>query len=193
MKKIILSIVAIGALVVLPMNVKAQENANTNTTSHVRILSPISITNNTTLEFGVVARNAGAVGTLYVLGTSATVLEAYSGVVPLTTGQYATGVSAAKFTVEGNGGSTYSIVVNGGEHSDIEVGSESGITLDLIGATTEEGVPVSGTISGTLLNTPGENADGTDVFYIGGILSIGTAAVAGDFTSANIPVTVAYN
>lgn len=64
MKKVFLSIVAIAALVVLPMSVIAQDNAGKKTstaTGHATIITPITLVGGTqNLEFGNIISNATA-------------------------------------------------------------------------------------------------------------------------------------
>ena len=189
MKKIILSFMAVLVSIALPTSVKAADinTSSSSTTAHVKILSPISINNNVVMDFGVVARTASTAGTITLPGvTGNPTLSCTNGIIPVSTSQ----ATAAKFTVSGNGGSAYKIVY--GATTSIPLGSgDNALKLDLSGPTGTSDLPSSGTIPGNFSASP--FTIGTDVFYVGGILTIPSAAAYGDYTSSAINVTVAYD
>jgi len=95
---VMLAILAIAGLA------EAQNSANANGQANATVWCPISIKNNTNLEFGAITNSAtGGSVTVAPNGTTT-----YTGVVA-TTGSHAAGTHAANFTVGGQSQFTYSI------------------------------------------------------------------------------------
>jgi hypothetical protein len=188
MKKIILSIVAVAALVALPMGVKAQTtvvgtttvtSADVNVGAH--IIQPLSITTDgTKLNFGTIAASASG-GTVVL--DPATAAATPTGVTLVTAGTYYDQPTVPKFTVNGEGNYGYTItsipstLTLKGQASSSNVMTVSAFTTSL----------GSGTAA-----TAGTLASGKQSFTVGATLTVGTAQVSDNY-SATFPITVAYN
>ncbi|MBC7743885.1 MAG: DUF4402 domain-containing protein [Flavobacterium sp.] len=168
MKKVILlAFLTIGFFV----NSYAQSSASATATA--TIITPISLTKNLDMNFGNLALNPTSPGGDVTLPASATPTRtADPGVtLPAVTGT----VQAAKFTVTGEGASVYTITL-----------------------------PASITLTGTGTNmiivpncsesdlTAGTLTAGSQVFYVGGVLTVAAVQTAGVY-SGTFNVSVNYN
>jgi spore coat protein U-like protein len=155
----------------------AQSSATGTANATATVIRPITLASAGDLVFGnVVASVAG--GTL--------LLTAASPAVPTATGITQPGtqttVAAAVFNVGGEGAFTYSILPIAGVS--ISDGALHTMTVDTFTTSAVSGV--LGTLSGTA------GGSGTQSFYVGGTLHVGSNQVAGNYTGT-FSVTVAYN
>jgi len=170
MKKVILTVVAIAAFV---LTASAQDNVANKTVgvpSRARIITPITLANSQALDFGVIARGTTD-ATVVVSATASITANIASGDAVVLSSATQT---AAKFTVGGEGGKTYSITIPSTTQTIISGAN----TLNITNFTCSNGS--TGTI-GT-----------SDVFYVGGKLSVPAAAIAASYTGT-FNVTVNYN
>ena len=152
---------------------KASAQASATATASATIVTPISITKNTDMNFGNVAVNATTPGT--VLMTPAGARTPGGGVtLPATAGP----VAAASFTVDGQAGYTYAITLPTLPLA-ITSGSNS---MDVHSFTS------SPSSTGTL------DVNGTETLTVGATLDVDAAQAAGTYVSATpFEVTVNYN
>ena len=148
----------------------AQSTASAIATAN--IITPISIAKNTDMAFGNLAVQAATGGTV-VLAPAGTRSRTSGVTLPATTGT----VSAASFTVTGNGSYTYSITL------------PTTVTLTHSGGVqTMDATSFTSTPSGT-----GTLSSGTQNISVGATLTVAAAQLAGVYTSGNFDVTVNYN
>jgi len=171
MKQIRLFIITITATVFGSVSaLHAQETATATATA--TIVTPISITKTVDMNFGNVAVQSTTAGTVVL--TPAGVRSATGGVtLPATAGT----VTAATFTVDGEGSYTYSITLPSS-------------TLIITDGTNTMTV-------GTFTSTPsatGTLSSGTQTLKVGATLNVGAAQPSGVYTSTTpFDVTVNYN
>jgi len=148
-----------------------------NGTGSITVLRPLTVANNNNLNFGTVARPTTGSGTAVV--SNAGVRSVTGGVVGLTLGA---AVTAAQFTVAGEGGQAFSVVIPatfsmaGPSASSLVVTTSN----DLVGAANAQ----------TLSNALG--AAGNRVINIGGSVPITDATVTGAYTGS-FTVSASYN
>ena len=148
----------------------AQVTATASTTA--TIITPIAIEKDVDMNFGNIAVSPTLGGTV-VLPTSGARTKTGGVTLPVVTGT----VSAASFTVTGEGNSTYSITL-----------PSSAITLTAPGGT----MTVDNFVS-TPSNT-GTLSSGTQEVKVGATLNVSAAQAAGTYTNAaGLFVTVNYN
>ena len=169
---------AIGALV-MAGGVMAQTTATTNdATANATVISPITIANGLTLEFGKVVAGAGTV-------TIAAADGARTDSVPaLTPGGQKGTVRAATFNVTGDGVSTYAITL---PSTDVTLSDGAGVPNTM----TVNTFKVAGTGVDSLLNT-GVLAAGVATLNVGATLNVAALQAPGAYTGT-YSVTVAYN
>jgi hypothetical protein len=150
----------------------AQETATATATA--TIVTPISITKTVDMNFGNVAVQSTTGGTV-VLAPAGT--RTTTGAVTLPT--IAGTVTAASFTVDGQGSYTYAITL-----------PSSAVTLD-------DGASHTMTVSSFTSNpsgTAGQLTTGTQTLKVGATLNVGAAQAAGVYVSGTpFNVTVNYN
>jgi hypothetical protein len=161
---------AAGLLVLGSATVNAQATASATATA--TIVSPITITKVTDLNFGNIAVDAVGGGTLE-LTPGSTRIPSGGVTLPGTTGT----VSAASFTVTGTSGFTYSITLP----ADIMLTHSLG--MDQMQANNIVSTP----------NGAGTLVGGTDVINVGATLDVPPAATPGVYTNPGFDVTVNYN
>ena len=149
----------------------AQSTAQAIATANV--VTPISIAKNADMAFGNLAVQAATGGNV-VLAPNGTRTRSGGVTLPATTGT----VTAASFTVTGNGSYTYAITLPSGN---VQLNHTN--ATDFMNANTFTSDP-SGT--GTL-------SSGTQNISVGATLVVGSGQVAGVYTSGNFDVTVNYN
>jgi hypothetical protein len=169
MKKftILFSLVALFAIASLTVNAQVSAVAETS----ANIVGPISINKSVDLSFGNVAVSPTIAGTV-VLDPAGSRTKTGGVTLPVITGT----VTAAKFTVAGAAGTTYSITLpasvllsNGGNT----------MTVDAFTSTP--------TPTGSL-------ATGTEDIFVGGTLNVAAAQASGLYTNtSDLVVTVNYN
>jgi hypothetical protein len=171
MKKasILLSLIAILSIASLTVNAQVTATA----TSSATIITPIAISKVTDLNFGNVAVSPTIAGTVVLDNTSARTKT--GGVtLPVVAGT----VSAAKFTVTGLSGSTFSISLPAAPITLTDAGSHT-MTV------------------GTFTSTPtaaGTLTGGTMDILVGATLNVSSGQAAGLYTNAaGLAVTVNYN
>lgn len=194
MKKIILSIVAIAALVVLPMSVRAQVSAAvTDVPTKARVIRALTLGKTGELNFGTFTSNAAG-GTITMLPTS---LSAFTRTSSAPTTLALLDVSATQtgnkvasiptFQVGGEASFTYSITID--NKTDL-VGPAGSTAMTLtLGAYSSTGVS---TTTGLLSGTFAQATAGTSEFAVGGVLTVGAAQASGDY-AGSFGITVAYN
>ncbi|MDB5095705.1 MAG: YapH protein [Cyanobacteria bacterium RYN_339] len=145
-----------------------QNSASATGTTNTRIITPISLTYVSNLNFGDVVSSSSA-GTVVV--TTAAARSSTGG----TTLGNSTGVAAAAFTVGGQGSSTYAITLP--STSSIASGANS-MTVDAYTSNPS----TTGTLS----------AGGSQGLAVGATLNVGASQPTGSYTGT-FNVTVAYN
>lgn len=163
------------ALVAFAATSNAQVSATANTAA--TIITPIAITKNVDLNFGNIASNA--TGGTVVLATNGT--RTPSG---LTLPASAPGtVTAAQFTITGNGNSSFSISM------------PSSVTLTNTTGTGNETMTVDNFTNDSSSATQGTlSAGGSATLNVGAKLTVKPSQVAGVYTNASdLVVTVNYN
>jgi hypothetical protein len=150
----------------------AQPGASATATATATIVTPIGITKSVDMNFGNVATNGSAIGTV-VLTPASTRTATGVATLPATAGT----VTAASFAVTGSGTYTYSITL-------------PAAAITLVGAT-------AGVTASTFTSTPsgtGALTAGAQTLLVGATLNLpATAVTAGSYTSAAFTVTVNYN
>jgi hypothetical protein len=188
MKKILLSIVAIAAIVALPISATAASTTTvgTNTvttpaiTAAAKIIQPISIvTDGVQLNFGTIASSTSAAT---VLLTPANVRSIGSGTATLiTTGALNIANTVPSFTVNGEPSAAYTITLPAGN---VTLNGPSSNTMTVGSFTTSLGTGAAAT-AGTLTS-------GTQTFTLGASLAVGVSQASGSYTGT-FNITVAYN
>lgn len=165
-------IIAISAVLVLfAMHSFAQETATATATA--TIVTPISITKTVDMNFGNVAVQSTTGGTV-VLAPDGTRTQTGGVTLPVTPGT----VTAASFTVNGQGTYTYAITL---PSTALNLSDGASHTMTVTAFTS--------TPSGT-----GALTAGTQTLNVGGTLNVGAAQTAGVYVSATpFNVTVNYN
>jgi len=154
----------------------AQSEKTASSDAKATIITPLSIENNTELNFGSIAPSSSVAGTV-ILDASATASRNPSTGISLP--EITVTATAAKFTVTGEGNSAFTITLPA---EDVTLtGSVSG-TMTIASS--------SFTSSTELLSTALEG--GTKVFFVGGTLNVGANQAKGDYTGT-FDVTVNYN
>lgn len=146
--------------------------ATATATATATIITPISITKNADMSFGNIAVSASTGGTV-VLAPAGTRTSTSGVTLPATVGT----VTAAAFTVNGSGSSTYAITLPS--------------TATLTRASGSETMT-----AGTFTSNPsatGALSSGTQDIAVGATLTVAAGQVPGVYTSGNFNVTVNYN
>ena len=170
MKRLILS-----TLVLTGFAINANAQATATATATATIVTPISITKTSDMSFGNIAVQAASGGTVILSPAGTRTTGGGGGVtLPATTGT----VTAAAFTVNGNGSYTYAITL-----------PSSAVTLTRVAnVETMDATAFTSTPSGT-----GTLSGGTQNLTVGATLTVAAAQVPGVYNSANFNVTVNYN
>jgi len=153
----------------------AQSSATQSTTGTGTILQPLTLTKNTDLAFGSIVRPSSGTNTVTVNETTAARSLAGGGNAALVTST----TSRATYTVDGEGGSAYSITVPANFNMTRVSGAET-LTVTLASTAT------SGTLSGAA------GAAGSGTFGVGGSFPLSSTTVTGNYTGT-FNVTVTYN
>jgi hypothetical protein len=157
-------------LIIFSSRLYAQATATATATATV--VTPISISKNADMSFGNLAVQAATGGTV-VLAPAGTRTRTSGVTLPATTGT----VTAASFTVTGNGSYTYAITLP----TTVTLTHSGGVQTMTASAFTSN---PSGT--GTL-------SSGTQDVSVGATLTVAAGQLAGVYTSGNFSVTVNYN
>lgn len=169
MKRVILS-----ALVLTAFAVNANAQATATATATATIVTPISITKNVDMNFGNIAVSAASGGTVILAPAGTRTTGGAGGVtLPAVAGT----VTAASFTVNGNGSYTYAITL---PSAAVTLTGPAAATMDATAFTSTPSV--TGTLTG-----------GTQNLLVGATLTVAAAQAAGVYTSGNFNVTVNYN
>ena len=167
-----LTLAAAAAMLATSGAAYAQASATEATTGSTRILQAISIAENSALNFGRIVRPAS--GSSGIQLTAGGVRSVTSGTAALAGGGT---VSAASYTVTGEGGQSFSITPDA--------------TFDMVnGANSITVTPTASAATGSLSGSIGSS--GTANFSVGGTFTISDATVSGDY-SGSFNVVVAYN
>jgi len=152
------------------VNVNAQVSSTATATTNARIVTPILLTNQTSLSFGNLISSATA-GNVQMPADASPIRVADPGVkLAAITGTY----SAAKFTVSGEDLLTYTVTLPADDVIELISGTDK---MKLTGFTSS----ALGTLSGT-----------PEVFYVGATLQVGAGQATGTY-SGSFNVTVNYN
>jgi uncharacterized protein DUF4402 len=162
-----LAFVTIGLLAAATAS--AQNTATTSANATARIITPISLTKNTDMNFGDVVAS-GSLGTV-ILSTAAA--RSTTGGASLGS---ATGVTAGSFAVAGQPSATYAITLPA------SVTVDDGATHTMTVDTFNSNPSGTGALSGA----------GTQTLLVGATLHVGANQVAGSYTGS-FNVTVTYN
>lgn len=169
MKKITILVSLVALFAISSLTVNAQVSAVAETSAN--IVGPISISKSVDLSFGNVAVSPTIAGTV-VLDPASARTQTGGVTLPVITGT----VSAAKFTVAGESGTTYAITLPASV-----VLTNGGNTMTVNNFTSTP------TATGSL-------ASGTEDIFVGGTLNVAAAQVSGLYTNASdLVVTVNYN
>jgi len=169
MKKLSTFAAGLIAMLCSTTNTFAQVTVTANATA--TIVTPISITKTADMNFGNVAVQASTAGTV-ILATDNSRTQTGGVTLPATAGT----VSAAIFTVNGEGAYTYTVTLP----STLTI-SNSSVNMTVNGFTS--------TPSGT-----GTLSSGAQTLKVGATLNVAAAQAAGTYTSATpFNVTVNYN
>jgi len=155
--------------------------ADATTTSTATVIAPIAITKSADLLFGKFAPDAAASGTVTVSTSGAR--TASGGAILSSVGPTPT---AAKFDVTGDNDATYGITWSGDTELSDGASTPNTMALTKISDLTAGGAVTGEVASGTL------GTGGTQSIYLGGVLEVGAAQVAGTYTGA-VTATVEYN
>lgn len=168
-----LSKMVFAALSLLVISNKINAQATATATATATIVTPISIVKNTDMNFGNIAVQAGTAGTVTLPPTLAATRSSTGGVtLPAVTGT----VTAAKFTVSGTSGYTYTIVL-----------PSSAVVLS-------DGATHTMNATSFVNSTAGTLTGGSEFFYVGATLAVAAAQTPGVYTTATpFNVTVNYN
>jgi hypothetical protein len=173
MKKFILSIVAVAALVALPMGAKAQDiNSTVNdVNAAAKIITPIKLvlTAGSKLDFGTITSPEAAD---VIKVTAENVRSATNSEILLSSGSS----SVPEFTVSGEVGQAFTITLP--KDGDIMLNGGSSYTMAVNSFITN--------------NTATAIVSGGSKFKIGASLTVAAGQTAGSYT-ATFPVTVSYN
>lgn len=159
----------------------AQASASQPTTASVTIFRPITLTKNADLSFGVVVRPLSGSDTVYIDKDNGARTLANNNAALLTTAGNPVQAPAGRavFTVNGEGGQTFSITVPANFNMTRVGGSET-ITVVLTPSAT------TGLLSNTLGNA------GTATFGVGGEIPVSSSTASGAY-NGTFTTTVAYN
>ncbi len=155
----------------------AQASANVSATGTVTIFRPITLTKNTDLSFGTLVRPGSGSGTVTIAQADGA-RTFTGGVALLSTGPNAT-AGRATYTVNGEGGQSFSITVPANFTMTRTGGAETILVTLTPTATT-----------GALSNALG--AAGSATFGVGGELPVSDTTATGAYTGT-FSTTVAYN
>ena len=172
MRKIILSVLAIVMVAGFLSKAVAQTTATASATATATIIAPIAISKTgTDMNFGNVIKGAGTI----IVAPAGT----RSGTAALLPGTQAGTVTAAVFTVSGEGSNTYAITL---PSTDYTITRASGSETMIVNAFTS-----SPSSAGTL-------SSGSQELRVGATLNVSSGQVSGVYTNATgFNVTVAYN
>jgi len=179
-RKFFIAAAAASAAAALGSAAHAQHTASVQTNATVTVFRPITLTKNTDLSFGTVVRPLTGSGTVLINKDDGTRSLTGSGAL-LNTGNPNTQAAPgrATYTVNGEGGQTFSIAVPP--------------TFDMTRANGSETIQVVLTPSSTtgqLSNALGQAGSAT--FGVGGSIVIDTSSAGGAY-SGSFTTTVAYN
>lgn len=163
---------AVSALTGLASTAYAQNSASATATGSATIVQSISISKTADLGFGTIVKPTTATSTITVSNSGTRTITGGNAVAA-----NGTGVSAASFTVQGEGGSAISVTVP------TSFNMTSG-TNSLVVTTTNTGT--TGNLSGSI------GTQGSFVVGVGGSFPLATSTASGAY-SGSLVVSVAYN
>ena len=174
MKNIIKSL-ALATVALISFSNSSFAQATATASASANIITPISIVKTVDMNFGNVAVSATTAGTAVLAPAGTRTTGGAGGVtLPATTGT----VSAASFTVSGQGGYTYAITLP--TSCVITDGASHNMTVNSFTS--------SPSATGTL------SAGGTETLNVGATLNVTAGQASGLYTNATgVPVTVNYN
>ena len=161
--------VALSGIMALGVSVPAVAQS-ASADGSIKIVRPLTVTKNTDMAFGTIIKGAGTVA-LTAADSTVRSVTGDLGVVGL-------GQTAAKFTLNGEGGQTVSVTVP------TEFNMTSG--ANSLTVTTSKNIGATVNLSNAL------GAGGTSVFYVGGSIPITADTVSAIYTGS-FTVTASYN
>jgi len=162
------------------------QSANATANASARIVSAISIASSRDLDFGSISPGASG-GTVQVAATLASARSLTGANLTGTAGA----VTSATFTVTGDGAATYAITRIPVAATALVLSSGLNTMNALLVVSTAAAAGVEST-TGTISGATG--ADGTQVIYVGGTLTVGGSQASGLYTNTGgISLTVNYN
>lgn len=170
-----IALCAAGAALAVSAPAFAQSSATQSTTGTTKIIQPITLTKDTDLAFGSVVKPTTSSNIVAISasdGSRGLTGGGDAALAPSTSGR-------ATYTVNGEGGQTFSISAPASFDMTRQGGSET-ITVTLTPSA------ASGTISGSL------GSAGSSTFGVGGSFSVSSTTASGSYSGA-FDATVAYN
>ena len=162
----------------------AQSTAIGTATASATILRPITITKATDMNFGNVVTSSAA-GTVVLLPDGTRSRTAGSTFIPSNPGT----VTAAAFTINGEGAATYSVTLP----LSVSLTGGTGTAMTVATFTSTPGtVAGAGTLNGSAGTADTASTAGTQTLLVGGTLAVGATQEAGVY-KGDFDVTVAYN
>ncbi len=174
MKNLILSLMAIALIAVTPAKLMAQGDATASATATATIVTPIAISSDVQMNFGILSVNATP-GTVVLLPAGTT---SSTGGVTLPASNPGT-ITAATFDVTGQDGYTYAITLPSSDYTITRTGNSETMVVNTFTSSPSG----TGTLTG-----------GSETVKVGATLNVGANQVAGTYTNATgFDVTVDYN
>jgi hypothetical protein len=171
MKKTVLLLASLFVMTLATQGVMAQNSADATANATATIITPISIKKTADLLFGKIVKSDD--GGTVVIDTEGNAV--YSGVTEFANN---INVSAAQFTVKGNAGNTYSILLP----TSITISETGGATMTVDNFTSSPDETAGGIIA----------SNGTQTLSVGATLNVGADQTPGEYTGS-FDVTVSYN
>lgn len=177
MKKLVLSLIAVGMIVGLSNELQAQTTANASSDAFATIVAPIAISHSgTDLQFGTIISGTGS-GTVMVTTAGVRTFSSPA----LNPGDQGATPTAAVFTVTGQANYTYDITLPASDVTLTE--SVSSDTMTIAHATfTSDPAATAGNLG----------AGGSQAVNVGATLTV-TASLSSGTYEGSFDVTVAYN
>jgi hypothetical protein len=174
MKKLVFLFASLFITVIAVQNVTAQNTAEiTEAVANATIITPITLTNDLTLELGKLVKPGSGTGVVTIAANSSPNRTLGSGLTAIPNDIW----RAAKFTVTADDNQNFSIA------------KDATITLAGTGTAAGDELTVNTTISGSTSEVTTDN--GSYVFYIGGTMNVLSTIKSGAYTGT-YNVSVAY-
>lgn len=191
MKKVFLSIVAIAALVALPMSVSAQTTGTISSDAKAKVIKGLTIAKDgSDLNFGTFTSPSAASSVVLTVGASSAVSRTTpgtGGLTLITAAGLNTTVSVPTFTVTGEGAATYTFTGDASVTLKDNNGAGSNTMSASLTYVDTEGATVSThQLSGTAATV------GAKAYMVNSTLSVGANQAIGSY-KGTFNITVSYN